>query len=467
MNKNTKGLIKMLHMAEENYNRKWRLKFHLMPKTGWLNDPNGLCEFEGEYHIFYQYSPFSTEPGINFWGHFTTRDFLIYKRREPMLCCDSRLDCHGVYSGSALADNGKMYIYYTGNVKYEGDYDYINEGREHNTILAVSSNGLNIEEKKLLLKNSDYPENMTCHVRDPKVWKENGGYFMILGARNREDCGEALLYKSEDKLNWSLKNIISSAQRLGYMWECPDYFVIDGVKFLSVCPQGMEAEGERFNNVYQSGYMVLEGEIDGGYRLGEFFEYDSGFDFYAPQTFEDKNGRRILIGWMGLPDLKEYKNPTENYGWVHALTIPRELSQRNGKILQKPLEEFEALRKNEISAEFDGSENFADYISFEADIAGENIHVLIRECCELICDDEGVTMEFIDGGYGRGIRRNKCGKVRNLKILADVSSLEIFINDGEVVFTSRYYPAKEQRGIRIKGENIKATIWEMNEFNYI
>ena len=145
MNKNTKGLIKMLHMAEENYNRKWRLKFHLMPKTGWLNDPNGLCEFEGEYHIFYQYSPFSTEPGINFWGHFTTRDFLIYKRREPMLCCDSRLDCHGVYSGSALADNGKMYIYYTGNVKYEGDYDYINEGREHNTILAVSSNGLNIE----------------------------------------------------------------------------------------------------------------------------------------------------------------------------------------------------------------------------------------------------------------------------------------------------------------------------------
>ena len=68
-------------------------------------------------------------------------------------------------------------VYYTGNVKLEdGDFDYINTGRESNTVLVVSEDGKTFGSKKELMRNSDYPDDLTCHVRDPKVWKENGTY---------------------------------------------------------------------------------------------------------------------------------------------------------------------------------------------------------------------------------------------------------------------------------------------------
>lgn len=79
----------------------------------------------------------------------------------------------------------QMSLFYTGNVKNLGDYNYVTNGRESNTILAVSKDGEKIESKKLLMTNADYPDDMTCHVRDPKVWKEGGRYYMVQGAKNK------------------------------------------------------------------------------------------------------------------------------------------------------------------------------------------------------------------------------------------------------------------------------------------
>ncbi|MGN4158071.1 sucrose-6-phosphate hydrolase, partial [Staphylococcus auricularis] len=100
--------------------------------------------------------------------------------------------------------------------------------------------------------------------------------------------------------------------------------------------------GERFKNIYQSGYLVGQFDIDlHVMQHGDFTELDAGFDFYAPQTFEGKDGVRILIGWMGLPDT-EY--PTDEEGWAHCLTIPRELSVDNGILKQRPLKALQHLR---------------------------------------------------------------------------------------------------------------------------
>ena len=105
-----------------------RLKFHLMPKTGWLNDPNGLCQFCGTYHIYYQYTPFEPTGELKLWGHYTTKDFVSFVDEGPVLFPDSEFDAHGVYSGSAFVKGDTIHYFYTGNLKYfdRDDYDYIN-----------------------------------------------------------------------------------------------------------------------------------------------------------------------------------------------------------------------------------------------------------------------------------------------------------------------------------------------------
>ena len=106
-----------------------RQRFHLQPPVGWLNDPNGLCQIGDEYHVFYQYGPFDPTGGVKHWGHVRSRDLFHWERLPVMLYPDEPFDCHGVYSGSALVEDGMLYLYYTGNVKHPGEYDYIKQGR--------------------------------------------------------------------------------------------------------------------------------------------------------------------------------------------------------------------------------------------------------------------------------------------------------------------------------------------------
>ena len=109
-----------------------------------------------------------------------------------------------------------MHLYYTGNVKLEDrdDYDYINTGREANTVLVTSRDGMHFSRKRELMRNTDYPDDLTLHVRDPKVWKQDGMYYMIQGARTKEDVGQALIFQSEDKVNWSFRSRVRQRNRL-------------------------------------------------------------------------------------------------------------------------------------------------------------------------------------------------------------------------------------------------------------
>ena len=146
-----------------------RLKFHLMPKTGWLNDPNGLCQFNGTYHIYYQYTPFEPTGELKTWGHYTTKDFIHYEDFGPVVFPDEDMDAHGVYSGSAFIEDDTIHYFYTGNLKYfdRDDYDYINSGRGSNTITFTSKDGHKFTPKELLMTTNDYPADMSNHVRDP------------------------------------------------------------------------------------------------------------------------------------------------------------------------------------------------------------------------------------------------------------------------------------------------------------
>lgn len=456
MNALTRDLVKLVETAEQSQktreelsvsDRKFREKLHLMPLVGWLNDPNGLCQFQGIYHAFFQYSPFNAEGGVKMWGHYTSKDMIKWEYQGTALYPDQPFDCHGVYSGSAFIEDGKMYLYYTGNVKLEdGEYDYIRTGREGNTVLVITEDGKTFGKKKELMRNSDYPDDLTCHVRDPKVWKENGTYYMVQGARTNEDVGQVLVFESEDKVNWKFRNRVESEKPFGYMWECPDYFKIGDKKLLSTSVQGLEGGIWEDRNVYQSGYFEIEGDILGEYKLSEYHLWDYGFDYYAPQSFETEDGRRIHISWMGMPDCEEYSNPTIQTGWQHCFTFPREIFEKDGKICQRPIRELEEKKHlvSDVKGMLEG-EGYPVYEMTISDIIKNRFKVILSEKLILDYADGKFRMHFTDQdktsvSSGRSMRYVEVEEVENLKILADTSSVEVFVNDGEYVFSTRYYP---------------------------
>lgn len=439
----------------------YRLKYHIMPPKGWLNDPNGLCYYCGTYHVFFQYSPEDVYGGLKCWGHYISEDLLHWKFVGETIKPDTLWDQDGAYSGCAYAEDGQMEIFYTGNVKEEGNHDYIHTGRKANVIYISSKDGIRFGEKKLLLTNSDYPNEYTCHVRDPKVWKEDNLYYMVLGGRKKGDIGGVLLYSSLDKINWKYEKEYTTKQPFGYMWECPDLFLLDGHSILSVCPQGLLAEKFRYENKYQSGYFTLENEM-----LSEFAEWDYGFDFYAPQTFCDGK-RRILVGWAGVPDMEEdYDNkPAIEEGWQHSLTLMRELTWKNGKIYQYPVKEYEKLRHDKISIDINKvavPQTYDAEISFKKD--GKDKTVLFGESLMFRYTLETAELKFLDNsGSGRTVRRGKLEELFELKIMMDTSMLELYINGGEMVFTTRWFANTEKTNtLEIKGEVENINIWELN-----
>lgn len=479
-------------------NQKYRLKFHLIPPKGWMNDPNGLCFYKGLYHVFFQYAPSGPCAYERYWGHYTSPDLVQWKYEGIAIRSDCAWDLNGAFSGCAFTDDGMLELFYTGNVEEAGNYDYINAGRGANVIYVQSVDGVHFSEKKLLLSNKDYPADYTCHVRDPKVWKEGDTYHMVLGGRKKDDKGAILHYVSKDKMQWEFKEEISSEEDFGFMWECPDFFVLEGQQVLMCCPQGVAREEYRYQNPHQAGYWLLsdkEGEKGAkqqnenvqSIETSRFIELDKGFDFYAPQTFLAPDGRRILYGWGGVSEMdKEYCNtPIIEEGWQHSLTVPRELRVVNGTIRQWPIKELEALRYDAVGLT-DGvaaveADAFDLEISFATSPDGEDIaksemdRILCTEHCSAkkkeiqlsedvsVCWQGGVfILQFLnDSGCGRRVRKAKIDELRNIRILKDVSMLEIYINDGECVFTTRYYPkAVAQTVLNIKGCT-GATLWKM------
>lgn len=438
----------------------WRQAFHLEPPRGWLNDPNGLCWFGGRYHVYFQYCPLAADgSGPKCWGHYESPDLLHWTFTGVPLTPDHPRDADGVYSGSAAADGGTLRLYYTGNVKHPGDYDYVTAGREGNTLCVETADGRTVGPKRLLLTNGDYPADCSCHVRDPKVWRTAQGWRMVLGARSRSDAGRVLLYRSADGLRWQLEAVLEQKPAFGYMWECPDYFELDGQGFLSLSPQGLPHGTYTCQNVYQSGHFAVDGDLAEG-RLHSFAEWDMGFDFYAPQTFRAPDGRRILIGWMGIPDA-DYANPTTALGWQHCLTVPRQVTLQDGRLCQTPVRELDALCGAPRPLPEGETAAVEAPFRLRARAAG-SCRLTLAGGLELDYDAGGrvFTLRFADPAIsgGRTVRRTRLDAPGPLEldVLVDTSSVECYINGGSTVFATRFYPASRRIAVQAQGMQASA-----------
>ena len=437
---------------------KWRQNLHIEPPEGWMNDPNGLCFFDGLYHVYFQYSPGTPCGESNrCWGHYVSPDLLSWKYSGIVLEPDIPEDRDGVFSGSAVAFEDHMEFFYTGNVLEKGDFDHILEGRGANVIRVRSSDGSKMSAKEVLLGNTDYPDFCSCHVRDPKVWLEDGKYKMVLGARTKDDHGCVLFYEASLDGPFEYKGLLTVPD-FGYMWECPDAFSIDGKKFIALCPQGTARGDLKFQNIFHSGYFRDDDGV-----LTDFEEFDHGFDFYAPQTFAAPDGRRLLVGWMGIGD-DSYTNPTTDLGWQHCLTLPRELTLgSDGKILQNPVRELDSIRKQ--AEKIDG-ETWQG-LPFEVNAAcfSDDVSVSISGAEITWNRNDGIlSLHFTnEEGYGRKERKIELLSLDSLRIIADVSSLEIYINGGRYVMSTRFYPEHRQVRVAVKGAGAGIAALRLND----
>ena len=326
--------------------------FHLTPFVGWMNDPNGFSQYNGKYHLFYQYYPYLKKWGPMHWGHAVSEDLLRWEYLPCALAPDTSPDAGGCFSGSAeVLEDGRHLLMYTGVVRVN---DISDENFLQTQCIAV---GDGVEYEKYsgnpVIGIDQIPSGSSKYdFRDPKIWKEEDGTYRCVAVtcvkeENEERKGRVLLFRSDDAFRWEFVSVLAENDgSLGTMWECPDFFELDGKNLILVSPQDVIS-----NDKYFSGNITvwMSGEFDrekGTFIKEEEQLVDYGIDFYATQTLKASDGRRIMTAWMQNWDSITYSD--KNLKWFGQMIVPRELSFRGGKLIQKPVRELETLRTNPV-----------------------------------------------------------------------------------------------------------------------
>ena len=406
--------------------------YHLAPKTGLFNDPNGLI-FDGEkYHIFAQWFPYDAMHGMKHWEHFITRDFQTFEKGD-LLIPDELFESHGCYSGGAILWEDQIVAFYTGNTRRPSD----NQRVPHQNIAIFDKTGKLLEKRCII---DQAPAGYTEHVRDPKPFiTAEGKIRFVLGAQRENLTGTCLVYEMDD-LN-------STPRLLGelavqdfdnshvFMWECPDLFQLGGKDVFIWSPQGKLREETQFQNNYHAIYAL--GKLDDNVLNAEHIEeLDYGFDFYAPQTVQ--NSDRILFGWVGLPDLTY---PTDKYKWHSTLTMPRQISVENGVIKQRPIVKTGELQVVELQGEITNLDTCYLQINVENQPLELTFFGKLKFSYQndMVTLDRSATEQTDLMKQFDGVRHVKVEKLDKIEIFFDRSIVEIFLNNGEKVMTSRFF----------------------------
>lgn len=433
-----KELEDYISRRSSELNPRYRLYYHVTPPVGWMNDPNGFSYYKGQFHLFYQFYPYDSFWGPMHWGHSSSSN-LVDWQTLPTALLPGDEEC---FSGSAVCDGDTMTLMYTAHETTDQDPYY-----KETQFLAHSTDGVNFTKYR---GNPVLPAapNGSPDFRDPKVWKHKHHWYAVIGSKSDDSKrGRVLLYRSTDMIHWAFLRVLKeSTGNLGYMWECPDFFELDGKYVLLFSPQGMAAEGDRYKNVFQTGFVIGSFNYDTFEFVQEtdFQEIDYGHDFYASQTIE-KDGKRYLVAWFNM---WEKAHPEAEDGWAGAMTIIRELKIVGERVLMKPVEEMIDLRANAI-------------IKGPIPI-GENVE--IGPTGEIIINvdlDKPIVLKLTGREGGDFVKLqwdpktekvvvDRSGDVRQVewypigshswRLFLDASSLELFCGEGEVVFSSRAYP---------------------------
>lgn len=438
-------------------NDRYRLNYHIMAPSGWINDPNGFVFFKGYYHIFYQYHPESVKWGPMHWGHARSRDLVHWEQLPIALFPGDAEDPDGCFSGSAIEKDGRLYLMYTGQHLKDNDPEQYWEPQN----LAVSDDGIHFEKYAGNPVIATPPEDNARDFRDPKVWFDGQTYFVVIGSKDQAGLGRVLLYQSKDLIDWDYIGPIATAKSVdeeGYVWECPDFFNMADQDVLIMSPQGIKANGLKYRNFHQTGYLTGHyDEANQKFEHGAFRELDHGHDFYATQTTVVPDGRRILFGWLAM---WESIMPEQADGWAGALTFPREITVKGDKVLMTPVREVAQLRETCL-LDTTGTNNFQaptksiEYLSnfaSQQNVGLKVIDVSNQVLIDLQYDAQAKTVALQK--YNDDQPRIATVEVTNqfdIHCLIDTSSIEIFVNNGEACFSERIY---SENDIRIETDSV-------------
>jgi beta-fructofuranosidase len=449
-------------------------RFHVTGGVGWINDPNGFSLYRGEYHLFYQYNPYSTYWDTMHWGHVKTRDFIRWERLPCALAPDKEYDKFGCFSGSAVElRDGRHLLMYTGVAKTQ-------DGEDRQTQCLAFGDGINYEkyENNPVITADQLPDGGSAvHFRDPKIWKSEDKFYAVAGNLTADDSGAVFLFESDDALQWRfVSEVAASEYRIGRMWECPDLFRLDGKDVLIVSPQEVRSENLEF--IDGNTTLCLIGELDKNGKLIREAEQtiDYGLDFYAPQTVLTKDGRRVMIAWMQYWNSVEVR-PDEGLPFFGQMTLPRELSVCNGRLIQNPVKELNDYRGARVSytdIPVSNNKSLPDihgrcldltvkvrpgnegiYRSFTLNAAqGGDYITSIRYCPAT----NTILVDRTRGGWPEDITncrefavRDRGGEI-TIRLILDRYSLEIFINDGEQAATFEIYSPETADGISFEAD---------------
>jgi len=454
-----------------------RPEYHFVPPANWMNDPNGLIQWGGLYHLFYQYNPYGAFSATKHWGHAVSKD-LVHWEHWPVALAPTPggPDKDGCYSGCAVDDAGAPTLVYTG-ISPEVQ------------CIATSDDGMRTWRKwpdNPVIGGP--PEGLTVTgFRDPCVWREGNLWRMVVGSGLKGVGGTALLYQSTDLCRWEYLRPLCTgdAERTGHMWECPDLFPLAHKHILVISPQPLR-RSLYLVGIYAEDRFVPEKQA----------VVDVGGHFYAPQTLLDDHGRRIMWGWIWEG---RSRNAQANAGWAGVMSLPRVMSlHRNGVIGWDIAPELQSLRAGgsvlenvRVPSQGDVSISCVKGDALELIVQFRPAGVGDRGAFGLVVrrspDGEEQTVIRYDVGHQRlSIDRYRSSRdeetVRDvqggrltlcedeglaLHVFLDHSVLEVVAN-GRLCLTSRIYPTREDsigvslvaEGGSVEVERLEA--WRMN-----
>jgi fructan beta-fructosidase len=448
----------------------YRPAYHFTPAKGWMNDPNGLVYVDREYHLFFQHYPDSTIWGPMHWGHAVSKDLVHWEELPIALFPDS---LGYIFSGSAVYDAANtsglgsiaapplvaLFTYHDNKGEREGTIDFQTQG------LAFSLDKGQTWQKyegNPVIKNPGIRD-----FRDPKITQVTQAdgkstWVMTLAARDRVH-----FYESANLKDWTfLGEFGQGVGAHGGVWECPELLSMkapDGsqkwVLLVSINPGGPQKGSA-------TQYFI------GDFKQGAFTPDDTmirwldyGPDNYAGVTWanlpKDQN-RTLWIGWMSNWDYAQVV-PTKT--WRSATTLPRELNlfDVDGTLLLQsaPAKELKSMKSTsysvsgkesllpsaavEILAEVSGEDSFSMLLSNEL---GEEV-AITKEMGLVTVDRRKAGKANFNRDFAAAHSAPMSWKAKSLRIFLDASSIEVFVNDGELVLTSLLFPTSPWKKVTV------------------
>jgi len=474
------------------YSEPYRPQFHFSPKTGWMNDPNGLVYYDGEYHLFYQFTPGSIEaPGPKHWGHTVSTDLIHWEHLPVALSPDSSGE---IYSGSVVVDWQNTSGFRTGDTDlFVAIFTHHKAGVQEQSLAYSNDRGRTWTK---FADNPVIPNTGSKDFRDPKMFwhSETDQWVLVLASGDH-----VKFYTSPDLIGWRFSSQFGELNGAhGGVWECPDLFPLP----IEGCPGeknwvllvSIGAGGHNGGSVTQYFIGDFDGETFSNYHEAARVNWvDHGMDNYAGVTFSGIQDRQIFIGWMSNW-LYAFNTPTKP--WRGAMTTPRELKLIRDKegiplLFSAPIRELQSLRTGHTNIKdktITARENQPILIEFEDNgleiameikpgyssqsgiilktIENDDIRIGYDNVAKkLFVDRRNSGSEELDARFGGHIHSAPIELTSgslHLHIFIDRSSLEVFANHGSVVITDLIFPRSKINGVELYALNGDAYILNLD-----